>query len=212
MQSLIIQGQELELLAEKALLWSKRSALIIADVHLGKITHFRKSGMPIPRQAELENYERLSSLILNRGIKRVLILGDLFHSRLNSEWDRFVRFLKDFQEVGFELVHGNHDILPDSAYQHANLLLHGETHREGPFIFSHHPLENFEAYNIYGHIHPGVIMSGVGRQSLRLPCFHFMSDSAVLPAFGSFTGLHIIKAKASDQVFVISDQSIIAVG
>lgn len=212
MHRINIQGQELELLAEKAILWLNQAVLIIADLHLGKITHFRKSGMPIPRQAELENYERLSGLILNRDIQRVLILGDLFHSNLNSEWDRFVRFLNDFPEIEFELVHGNHDILPESAYQHKNLLLHGETHREGPFIFSHHPLEEYDAYNIYGHIHPGVKLSGQGRQSLRLPCFHFMSDSAVMPAFGSFTGLHIIKAKESDQVFVISDQSIISVG
>jgi len=212
MHRINIQGQELELLSDKGVLWLDRAALIIADLHLGKITHFRKSGMPVPRQAELENYERLSSLILNRDIKRVLILGDLFHSKLNSEWDRFVRFLHDFSEIEFELVHGNHDILPESAYQHKNLLLHGESYQEGPFIFSHHPLEEFEAYNIYGHIHPGIKLSGPGRQSLSLPCFHFMADAAVMPAFGNFTGLHIIKAKESDKVFVISDQSIIPFG
>jgi len=205
-------GQRFRLLPEKAIIWEERKTLILADTHFGKITHFRKSGMALPRQAEFENYERLSLLLLNHEIDRVLILGDLFHSRLNSEWDHFVLFLKRFHDYEFNLVMGNHDILDKKLYGLPNLTLRGELFSDGPFDFSHEPLENPANYNICGHVHPGVRMKGAGKQSLRLPCFHFTDNQAIIPAFGSFTGLYIIEPRAEDRIFVVAGNAILNVG
>jgi len=60
-----------------------------------------------------------------------------------------------------------------------------------------------------GHIHPGVRVSGGGRQSLQFPCFYFTPAFCVLPAFSRFTGLAMIRPKETDQVFAIVNQSII---
>ena len=43
-------------------------------------------------------------------------------------------------------------------------------------------------YVLAGHLHPGVRLHGPGRQSVRLPCFAFGRNAALLPAFSEFTG------------------------
>jgi metallophosphoesterase superfamily enzyme len=83
----------------------------------------------------------------------------------------------------------------------------------GPFLLSHHPMEAVPAdrYNLAGHIHPGIRLSGLGRQRLRLPCFWFGKEQGLLPAFGSLTGTAPIEALAEDQVFVVTDEAVIEV-
>ncbi|MGB8193324.1 MAG: hypothetical protein WCF67_15445, partial [Chitinophagaceae bacterium] len=84
--------------------------------------------------------------------------------------------------------------------------------RKGPFTFVH-DLEACEKeeheYIFSGHIHPGICISGAGRQSLRLPCFYFTKKYAVLPAFSHFTGLATIEPNAQKTVFAIADKTII---
>jgi metallophosphoesterase superfamily enzyme len=81
-------------------------------------------------------------------------------------------------------------------------------------VFTHHPLEETEPgyYNLAGHIHPGVALRGKGRQTLRLPCFYFGRNQALLPAFGVFTGLACIKPVRDDKIFVIIEDKIMAIG
>ena len=35
--------------AERSLFWENKSTLIVADVHIGKTGHFRKSGINVPQ-------------------------------------------------------------------------------------------------------------------------------------------------------------------
>lgn len=207
-----VLDQSFELLPEKAMIWKERNMLILADIHFGKITHFRKSGMALPRHAENENYERLSYLILNHPVEKVMILGDLFHSTLNSEWDRFDRFLGKFPEIQFELVMGNHDILDEERYTSSNLKYYRHELNMGPFLFTHIPMDKPREYNICGHVHPAIRMNGSGRQSMRLPCFYFGQLQCILPAFGAFTGNHVIKPGKRDQVYVLTGKRVMQVG
>jgi metallophosphoesterase superfamily enzyme len=66
-------------------------------------------------------------------------------------------------------------------------------------------------YNVAGHIHPGVLLRGSGKQAVTLPCFHFSRQQAILPAFGSFTGLARIHPKKEDRIFVIVDETVMEV-
>jgi metallophosphoesterase superfamily enzyme len=75
-----ISGELFELLPNKAMFWPKMKALLIADLHLGKINHFRKSGIALPSKANDRNIEMLVELIHQVRPDRVLCLGDLFHS------------------------------------------------------------------------------------------------------------------------------------
>ena len=209
-----IKGEELLLLPEKAILWEEKSILLIADLHLGKITHFRKSGIGLPKMAESDNLERLAQLLLDYPVARVLLLGDLFHSEYNKEWTQFKRFLTRFGNISFTLVRGNHDILAEEAYEAPNLDV-VDLLNLGPFTMTHIPLGDKARkglYNIAGHIHPGVYLRGKGLQSMTLPCYHFSDHCLLLPAYGTFTGVARITPEDHDDVYAISHDSVIKVG
>jgi metallophosphoesterase superfamily enzyme len=54
-------------------------------------------------------------------------------------------------------------------------------------------------------------MVGYGRQSLRLPCFYFGTEVAVLPAFSGFTGTFTLEKEAAAEVFVIAERKVLRV-
>ncbi len=51
-------------------------------------------------------------------------------------------------------------------------------------------------------------MIGNGRQRLRLPCFYFGTEGAILPAFSVFTGLYAVEPEEDAEVFVIGERGI----
>lgn len=208
-----VVDEELEMLPEKALWWISKKILLVADLHLGKINHFRKAGIPVPTKANDRNWESILHLVETTKPKRVVFLGDLFHSHYNEEWEVLRQLIKNFPEVSFELVIGNHDILSDNQYARNNLKLHRERLMEEPFVFSHHPMEEIEGdwYNLAGHIHPGVLLQGKGKQAVTLPCFYFGERQGILPAFGSFTGLARIQPKKEDRIFVIVENTVVKI-
>lgn len=208
-----IRDQTLHLHPLRAIYWEEERTLLIADLHLGKAAHFRKQGLAAPAAVSQTNFGNLKKLLAAFAPAKVLILGDLFHSSLNKVWNKFADFIQQYPTVSFELVKGNHDILPASAYENTLLKIHLPPLEAGPFIFSHYPLEDFpdDLYNFYGHLHPGVYLEGWGGQNLKLPCFHFTSRQAVLPAFGSFTGLSMMATRACDRVFVIAEDEVMEV-
>jgi DNA ligase-associated metallophosphoesterase len=63
---------------------------------------------------------------------------------------------------------------------------------------------------IAGHEHPCIGLHG-RTDSLRLPCFHFGADVAVLPAFGAFAGMHAVRRAAGDRVWAILDDRVVEV-
>lgn len=202
-------GELLTLLPQKAIFWASRNILIISDLHLGKATHFRLHGLPVPAEVGKYNFLDLELLIAVTQPKEVILLGDLFHSKINSEWEAFRQWRCRHEGIAFHLVLGNHDILKRETYHECQLTIHPSTYSLPPFVFSHEPLENAGlGYNLAGHIHPGVRVSGKGRQSLKLKCFFFRPTGALLPAFGHFTGSCCLQPTAEDEVFLILENSV----
>lgn len=204
-----ISGETLHLLSEKAILW--QNILLVSDVHLGKVNHFRKNGLAIPIKAGQDNYVRLAALIRNYKPERVLFLGDLFHSSINQDWDRFTSFLSTFPGVSFELILGNHDIIDLKVFQKHLDAVYLESLIIDPFILTHHPQHHASYYNLCGHIHPSFKLTGRGRQSMRLPCFHFSDSCGILPAFGTFTGTHTIQPSETDKIFLIANKELVKI-
>ena len=116
-----------------------------------------------------------------------------------------------FPGIPFVLVKGNHDILPESYYKSTNLKVYPELLLEPPFAFTHEPVDNLDGYNVCGHLHPAIRLSGQGLQSLRLPCFYFSEQRLILPAFGAFTGCMTIKPKRGDVVYGIAEERVMKV-
>src|SRR5436189_5902028 len=105
-----IMGEEVILLPERAVIFTRLQTMIISDLHLGKINHFRKAGIPVPVAANQANTETLIRLMMSHKPKRVIFIGDLFQSHYNAEWEVLGQVIKNFPSYSFELVPGNQDI------------------------------------------------------------------------------------------------------
>jgi metallophosphoesterase superfamily enzyme len=70
-------------------------------------------------------------------------------------------------------------------------------------------LENDKLFNIHGHVHPGIIIKGKAKQSLKFPCFYFTKNYVILPAFSSFSGLKIMENRKAEAIFIIANNKII---
>src|SRR5277367_3678317 len=92
-------NQDLLLLPQKAIYWKQEKALIAADVHLGKVGHFRKSGIAVPRDLEQDDLACLSDLIDEYRPEKILFLGDLFHSDMNADWEWFALWRRQFPKL-----------------------------------------------------------------------------------------------------------------
>lgn len=206
-----IAGSNFELLAEKAVYWKEQNILLLADLHLGKINHFRKSGYPVPVSANDVNTTVLIDLLNKFNPGRTIFLGDLFHSHYNEEWEVLGQVIRHFKSCSFELVMGNHDIMSALQYERHQVRVHQSSLEIDNILFTHEPLAEVpgKKYNLSGHIHPGARLYGKGRQALTLPCFYFGQNKGILPAFGSFTGLYPLQPKKGDRVFVIAEGSVI---
>ncbi len=207
-----LAGEEVVLDRRRAMYWPRESALILTDLHLGKIQHFRKAGISIPSQASESNWTRLDELMSRYEVKQLTILGDLFHSRQNKAWDRWVGWTLKHSSTDIHLIRGNHDILPEHVYREISNVNTHPILRTTPFIFTHFSPDepDTETYSLSGHLHPGIRLSGRGKQSLTFPCFYFDDHGGVLPAFGKFTGLHIIQAREGSRIYAISEGQVIS--
>lgn len=203
--SIEFYGHELVLLSERAIFWPSQSALLVADLHLGKDSNFRASGIPIPPGPDSDTLTRLDALLAKTKPTRLMILGDLFHGKF-SDTGVFNRWVDDQSGLQVELIVGNHDRWISTADLKVNCCSSVEI--EG-ILLSHAPLES-EQPMICGHIHPGYLLEGAGRTE-RLQCFWQQRSCLVMPAFGSFTGNYWITPEPGDRVFVIAGRQVFLV-
>ena len=202
-----LAGQKCWLSAERCLYWEQQSTLILSDLHFGKTGHFRKFGIGVPQDVYKEDLHRLFEQIQYFQPREIIITGDLFHSRANQEFEWFAKWRADIAGIKIHLVKGNHDALQNKVYYDLDLEVHENEYVLSPFRFIHNPLHEgsdlLNHYTISGHIHPGVRVSGTGRQSLSFPCFYFSETIAILPAFSKFTGFIVVDTIQTDKVFAI---------
>ena len=208
-QNIQIHNQSFTLHPSGSLFWEEKSALLISDVHLGKVSHFRKYGAAVPQKAIHANFELLNEVVELFDPNNIYFLGDLFHSYINSEWNLFEEWTsKSTSKI--ILITGNHDIISPLKYEALGIKIQDEL-VEKDFLLTHHPAERENFFNFCGHIHPAVKIRGSGKQSLRLPCFFKSPKQLILPAFGQFTGSFTLKPTKKDQVYAIAEGMIIKI-
>ncbi|WP_317192218.1 ligase-associated DNA damage response endonuclease PdeM [Robertkochia sediminum] len=209
MSELKIKGDHFILHPYGSAFWKERSTLLVADVHLGKAAHFRKNGMAVPTGTMFRAYEKIDTLIRKFNPDTLCFLGDLFHSSPNNEWDLFADWTTHI-ESDIVLIKGNHDLIPEHRLESLGIHIR-DSWDLPPFYLTHEPNEDGDTFNICGHIHPGVRLRGPGRQSLRLPCFFKKEHQLILPAFGEFTGKHVLSPQATDQVYAVTPEEVLLV-
>jgi DNA ligase-associated metallophosphoesterase len=193
---------ELQLHPSHAVYIPAYNLLLIADLHIGKANHFQKNGIAVPSGSDLETLNKLSRLIEAVNPGRLWILGDLFHSKHNAAFDKIIAFREQFNEIEFGLIHGNHDILEDRLYANANIPSLGKKQNLENLTFTHEPIANESGFQIYGHIHPAIMLSGKAKQRMWRPCFWIGQRHLCLPSFGAFTGGARINPGKKDIIYV----------
>lgn len=198
---------------ERVLFWEEEKTLIVSDLHFGKTGHFRKSGIAVPQSVYQQDLQRLFHQISFFKPSNILIVGDFFHSIENKEMDFFLKWRKDLSSLPILLVKGNHDILQKEWYNNAGIDV-VDQFQSNSFLFIHDDSTIEKPENVFmfsGHLHPGCLIRGTGKQSLRFPCFYFNEQQGILPAFSHFSGLAIVQPKKADHVFALVNQSIIKI-
>jgi len=216
-QQFRVKDQSLCLSADRSIYWENENALIVSDLHLGKTGHFRKAGIAVPQSVFKEDMQRLLSQIQYFKPHSLIVVGDMFHSSANKELDLFVRWRETFSDMRIRLIKGNHDILQSKWYSGCDIEVHDTSLTVSDFCFQHDPGQcsdqdgTTSTYVFSGHIHPGVTLSGMGRQTLRFPCFYFTENYCVLPAFSRFTGTVSIYPGENDAAFAIVNKTLVRI-
>ena len=210
--TLTVAGESVIVSAAKTMYWPAGCALFIADPHWGKAHSFRAAGVGVPTASLAHDLVRLSAELRRTDSRRFVILGDLFHDRDSKAaevFDAVMHWRGEFPQLDILLVRGNHDRHAGDPPPEWRFRVESEPVPFGPFALRHYPDPTPGLYTFAGHVHPGLTITGAGRQRLRLPCFHFGREVGILPAFGGFTGTANVHPAAGDATIVIADDELI---
>jgi uncharacterized protein len=204
-------GERFVLRADRSLYWPAQRALLVADVHLGKATSFRRLGVPVPTGPSLATLARLSLALQETQAERLLVLGDLVHAARSLTprlREQVAAWRGAHAQLLLDLVLGNHDRAAGELPQEWRIACVEEPLRMGAVQLRHAPPDD-EAHEptLAGHVHPAAFVAG-GFERLRLPCFHFGTTLALLPAFGEFTGAHVMPSTPPSRVFVTTGDEV----
>ncbi|CAN5676576.1 ligase-associated DNA damage response endonuclease PdeM [soil metagenome] len=201
------------LLAEKAGWLPASRTLLIADAHFGKAVSFRSRGVPVPRGTTTETLDLLAKLTARHGADRIVFLGDFLHSSRShapATLAAIARWRSAHSRLQLTLVRGNHDDRAGDPPASLGIEVVDEPLRLGGLALCHHPRPHIGAYVLAGHLHPCVSLGSRSFGRLRLPCFHFTDAVGVLPAFGSFTGMHPVVPRPGDRIYAVADEKVVA--
>ena len=214
------EGHAMWLLPGRALWWPEKSMLVVSDLHLAKAEHFRSKGLAVPPTVDQQTLSELTGLLRDLAPRTLLFLGDLFHSVPNRAWDDFQAWLRDELASGLDsavLVRGNHDRANEETYERMGMTVVDSWQGDG-VVFTHEPddpLPRGTRIHVCGHVHPAVRLRGSGRQSERVACFVESSTGCdagwrlTMPAFGAFTGTHVIEPRRGSEVYVVAGSEVL---
>jgi DNA ligase-associated metallophosphoesterase len=217
-------GARLVPLPERALWLPEAALLLVADAHIGKAQSFRRLGVPVPEGTTAGTLARLDAALARCAasgpvVRGVVFLGDLLHAargRGAATLAAVAAWRGRHAALELTLVRGNHDghagdppgdwgvTCVDEPWSPPGL---------DSLALAHHPGQGRAGqgrYALAGHVHPAVVLGGRAHQRLRLPCFHFGPAVGVLPAFGEFTGSHVLPRGPADRVFACTADAVVA--
>lgn len=213
-----LAGHSFELLSQGGMFWPKHSALLVADLHLGKDATFRHFGIGVPPGSTRGTLDAVSSMLNSTGAQELFVLGDLCHARSSlsqTTRDEFERFQDAHANVAFHLVEGNHDRSAGRLPANWRMNDLGTVFHIDGVTLAHEPADcpRGSALLITGHLHPAWRIRHGGESTGKLSCYWHghASRCLVMPACGHFTGTAMITPKARDGVWVIADDQVIPV-
>ena len=200
----------LEMFPSRSLFVHKTRELLISDIHLGKGEYFQQNGIPLTNEGDKSNFERIYSLIDEFNPNKLIILGDIFHSKyaINSKLKNNVEELNSYSKNKIIFIEGNHDkgcLINNIIYQKSISSLN--------LIYSHEPLniKKKNVLNICGHYHPKILLKDF-KDKISLRCFALdkYRSTLYLPSFGDLTGGKFCK-RGFQKWGILSERNIIEI-
>ena len=209
-RELVVAGEAVLLLAQKALYWPREKMLVVADIHFGKAASFRAQGVPVPRGTTSQNLAALDALMALHEVAHIMFLGDFLHARAAHASATLAAMLAwriRHPDLKLTLVRGNHDRHAGDPAAALGIEMVDEPYSIAPFSFCHHPDIAAPGYALAGHVHPTYLLA-TRFEALRLPCFVVGAGRMILPSFGAFTGGFTITPEAGDAIYVSSGEAV----
>ncbi len=207
-------GEPLVLLADKAVFWPKTRTLIIADPHFGKASAFRRAGIPVPEMVTATDLKRLDQALSATRSERLIVLGDFLHAptgRTEATMAALEKWCRDHAQLERVVIAGNHDLKSGPLPRAWQIDAIDAELCEKPFCFRHEPKPRAGRWVLAGHYHPALAGSVAGQSWEKIPCFWFAKRVGVLPAFGSFTGTHPVRAVKGDLVVATTGEELMEI-
>lgn len=175
---------------EERCIWvPSRSAVIIADLHLGYEAVLRMDGVAMPRYQDRVISRRLEHILNRYHPQRIIINGDFKHNfsrNLRQEWrevSAMLSFLSEEREV--HLVRGNHDnfLKTIAVRQEVPMSWHHEL--QGVTITHGHRGDEVptDGRMLLAHEHPFIKLRDEVGATLSMPCYLYNAQVAIMPAF-----------------------------
>jgi DNA ligase-associated metallophosphoesterase len=207
-------GHPLTLLPTGAVHACAPSALFIADPHFAKSAVFRHAGLGVPDGSDAAVLDRIRDSLALAPARSLVILGDVFHARtpnLDATLNLIATWRENHPDLHWTIVPGNHDRRVPWASWLPGAEILPEGTRFGPWCLAHHPPSEPSSPTLCGHLHPGIAFGPPRQRKIKSPCFWLRHHTLVLPAFGEFTGLHLIHRQPGDRVWIPAGPSVLEV-
>ncbi|MCB9993070.1 MAG: ligase-associated DNA damage response endonuclease PdeM [Hyphomicrobiaceae bacterium] len=167
-----------------ALYWPDEQTLLVADLHLEKMSSFVARGLFLPPYDSYATLRLVGRDVEATGAKRLISLGDSFHRDTGTgTLPPDARALLDrlTKDVEWVWIAGNHDPAPHDL---GGRCCGGLSIRD--ITLTHEPAAVHDRV-IAGHLHPAARVYINGR-STRRPCFAADDRLLLMPAYGVSTG------------------------
>tara|TARA_E500000305_G_C3959572_1_gene206354 strand:- start:38 stop:838 length:801 start_codon:yes stop_codon:yes gene_type:complete len=182
-----------------ALYWPAEQALLVADLHLEKASHYARHGQLLPPYDSRETLERLAAAVRTTGARRVYTLGDNFHdaggpARLEPYAAGMLAALTT--ALDWVWVTGNHDETDCGGQDAERRAVCGGTFVEelaiAGLVLRHQAKAGETRPELSGHFHPKVRLR-LRQRHISRPCAvvsrgNGVAERMILPAFGALTG------------------------
>lgn len=213
-----LAGAVFALLPQHAVWWPEKKTVLIADTHFGKEATFRSASIPVPDQT-LQQLQRLTDVLDLTQASRLIILGDLIHSRrgrCETTFERISLWRQLHSNIDVVVVRGNHDRHAGSPPPEWHFHSVEPPFPDGGLTLFHEPPSETDHASelrsgLAGHLHPAIRLTGPARDSVRLPCFLLRRGVLILPAFSPFVDHKVMQLEQGDRVFAVAEDTVIPV-
>lgn len=202
----------IHLLPERAVFLPTYNTLVIADWHLNKLednTLFENRDDEFVK----DEIQELEKLVEEYEVRRLVLLGGMFHPDWEKDWTLFYDFARYHQELEVVSIRKGKPVPEDEAYVPENFESCEDFLLENKIFFAPDDVIDTEKNRLYiigGHL-PGCIVSGNGGQVYRMACFKVDGNKIFMPSFGAWTQLNIIEKEKNSTFYPILGDHIVSI-